>query len=856
MKEVILVAGILQNFRSFLPIGWFLIACGTSYSQGIDKQQILKSFSFWDNQDWNWYIDNIPFLETPDRELDATYYYRWEVVTKHRTYGSPKSGYSFTEFIDRPFWSGAYGAISCPAGHQLYEVRWLRNADYARDYARYWFRTPGAQPRNYSTWLADSVWAIYQVHGDPTFATDLLADLVRNFAGWEERHYAPQVGLFWQTGHDDGMEFNINSRQTQDILRGAPSFRPSFNAYMYADAIAISRIARLAGDEPLAREFSEKAAGIKTRMQDLLWDANRQFFFPMFRDDEQRDGHTIKAGTLTYQSGQFAGNSHGRELIGYVPWQFNLPDQGFEDAWDFLMDDRFFAAPYGPTVVERNDPMFLVTDHCCWWSGQSWPYATTQTLVAMANLLNDYDQQKVDRKGYFELLKKYALTHRKDGRPYIAEAVNPDTGSWKGYDNYNHSEHYFHSAFCDLVISGLIGIRPHGDDKITVNPLVPDTWDYFAIVDVPYHGRSVSCYWDRDGTRYGLGAGLQLWIDGQKAAASRSLEKLELDLSPYPRANRQPERSEFNFAVNNDGGFFPALRTSSIGPGVSPNVLQDGNYWYHLSPPNRWTTEGVDGRAHVLEIDFGTPRIIDHAVLYPLHDEPAVLPPSTIEIQSKQEQGYVPVKMIRQSHLQPTGRTANHFWFEPLLTQHLRVVLGAADGAAVGLTEIEMWGKPGPHGLEHPRRPPNRATRLPDQNFPRATASYTSRYDQLEHVHDGVISYRPSPHNRWTCYESPSSTDWLEIDFGKATEFRRLELHLYDDRGGVQAPRSYAIQFLDNGVWRDVTELERSPEKPVGGAMNTARFRPVTSTKVRVVLEHAGGARSGLTEIEVWNDAG
>ncbi len=59
-------------------------------------------------------------------DITTTYYYRWELLTKHLTYGSPQSGYLFTKFIDRPFWSGAYGAISCPAGHQLYEARWLR----------------------------------------------------------------------------------------------------------------------------------------------------------------------------------------------------------------------------------------------------------------------------------------------------------------------------------------------------------------------------------------------------------------------------------------------------------------------------------------------------------------------------------------------------------------------------------------------------------------------------------------------------------------------------------------------------------------------------------------------------------
>ena len=75
---------------------------------------------------------------------------------------------------------------------------------------------------------------------------------------------------------------------------------------------------------------------------------------------------------------------HGRELIGYVPWQFNLPDpgKGYERAWRLLMDSSYFLSPFGPTTVERHDPQFFISPRCCWWSGNSWPYATTQTLVA------------------------------------------------------------------------------------------------------------------------------------------------------------------------------------------------------------------------------------------------------------------------------------------------------------------------------------------------------------------------------------------------------------------------------------------------------------------------------------------
>ena len=236
-------------------------------------------------------------------------------------------------------------------------------------------------------------------------------------------------------------------------------------------------------------------------MQELLWDSKRQFFFPAYRDNEEADGYRITALTRTYESGKFAGDPHGRELIGYVPWQFNMLDsnKGFEIAWTQLMDRDAFMADFGPTTVERHDPMFLLKDSCCWWSGQSWPYATSQTLKALANVLREHRSDAVklpvNAADYVKLLRIFARSHRKEGRPYLAEALHPDTGSFKGHDGYNHSEHYFHSSYCDLVITGLVGVQEQPGDLLVIDPLAPTTWDYFALDDLPYHGRRVSVVW-------------------------------------------------------------------------------------------------------------------------------------------------------------------------------------------------------------------------------------------------------------------------------------------------------------------------------------------------------------------------
>ena len=65
---------------------------------------------------------------------------------------------------------------------------------------------------------------------------------------------------------------------------------------------------------------------------------------------------------------------------------------------------------------------------------------------------------------------------------------------------------YNHSTFCDLVLSGLLGIRFDGS-RLTADPILPESWDHFMVAGLTKDGWTV--LYDRDGTRYGLGPGLR-----------------------------------------------------------------------------------------------------------------------------------------------------------------------------------------------------------------------------------------------------------------------------------------------------------------------------------------------------------
>lgn len=862
-------------FRLLAAVIFFLMGTHSALCQKndpprpfIDKQAALNAYRHWDNRDFEWYTTHIPFFECPDVDLTSTYYYRWDLLTKHLTYGSPNSGYSFTEFIDRPFWSGAYGAISCPAGHQLYEARWLRSPQIANDYSRYWFRTPGAQPRNYSTWLADSIWEVDKVHPNRELLFDLLPDLIRNYEGWEQRHYVSEVGLFWQTGHDDGMEFNINSRQTQDILRGAPSYRPSFNAYMWADAQAIARIANLAGKADVAQRYDDKANALKAKMIELMWDEGRQFFFPVLKNNEERDGHSLKALSKTYETGQFAGDNHGRELIGYVPWQFNVlhGERRFDNAWKKLMDRDGFYANFGPSTVERNDPMFLLQKSCCWWSGQSWPYATTQTLKALSNFLQG-DGQTIDRTAYIELLTIYAKSHRKDGKPYLAEALHPDTGSFEGHDGYNHSEHYFHSGYCDLIITGLVGLVPRADDTLEIKPLAPAHWDYFALEDIPYRGHRLSIAWDKSGSRYAAGQGMHVWLDGKSVHHSTDLGAITLtEVAPAQTASPsipqpQPFKRPVNFAVNNEGHYYPRMTASHTADGTSVAKLNDGNYWYLRHPPNRWTSEGSSNASDSVDIDLGLERTVQTIKLYVLDD--SELTDSRVHAPEKIELSYwdgSEWQLINATEASDSVRVIEgHRPYvvnvESLKARKLRATLTHARGYQSGLTEVEVWGDALLPLAPVPPPAGNLAFNDGSKPFPKATASHHDRFGGVPHsAIDGITNFLPTPMNRWTSYESKSDTDWLEIDFGKAVEFRRIELAIYDDRGGVQKPKSYEFEIWNGQKWQTISNVEKQPMQPAGSQWNSATFASQNTTKLRILFHNNGAARGGVTEVMVWSD--
>lgn len=454
---------------------------------------------------WSWMKKNIPLFECPQQNFEEMFYYRWWTLRKHIK--NTEQGFIFTEFLVQRSYADKYNLIASGLGHHIYESRWLHDKKYMDDNLHVWYRGNGGKPlkklRFYSSWNMDAIYNRYLVNGDRGFIKNMFPDLEADFAAWEQEKKL-QTGLYWQYDVRDAMEETISGGRREK------NPRPSINGYMYGNANAMATMAVIADGNfhsPVVQKYIMKADSIKQATQTKLWH-NKHEFFEVLKE---------KGNTL----------SNVKEEIGFIPWYFNMPDSTYNIAWRSLMDTKTFCAPFGITTADRSHPEFRTHGCCkCEWDGAVWPFATSQTLTAMANLLNNYKQDVVADSNYFDLLETYVESQYYRGRPYIGEYLDEKTGYWLKGDE-ERSRYYNHSTFNDLIITGLVGLRPRADNVIEVNPLLPDNkWDWFCLDNVLYHGKAITIIWDKNGTKYKKGKGLSVWVNGKKIAGSPGLEKL------------------------------------------------------------------------------------------------------------------------------------------------------------------------------------------------------------------------------------------------------------------------------------------------------------------------------------------
>nr|AIA12740.1 F5/8 type C domain protein [uncultured bacterium] len=671
---------IVQRVRAGIAAIFFLGCTGGNYDAMPDHNNLAREYY---PEDTRWYLDNIPFLECSDKQIEQVYYYRWKLYKAHiRNVGENK--YVITEFINHVAWDrDPYCTINAASMHHIYEGRWLKDNRYMDGYINYLYQD-GGNNRQYSESIADAAYARYLVNADSGFIIKQLDSMKRMYNQWSD-HFDSAKNLYYIPAMPDATEYTIASIDAsggKDGFAGGEAFRPTINSYMYGNAIAISRIAAMKGDTAESRIYLQKAEALKANIEHSLWNDSLQHFTDRFK--------------VNNEYVHYWDFIRGRELAGFIPWYFNLPTdvKNNNAAWKHVADTTQLLGKFG---LRTNEPsyqyyfkqfVFFQGQRGSQWNGPSWPYQTSQVLTGMANLLNNYRQNVVTTSDYMKILRLFAQQHYlPGGKINLVEDYDPNNGGPIVY--YYWSNHYNHSSFNNLIITGLCGIRPSESDTLVINPLADSSIQYFCLDDVLYHGHKLTVVYDKDGSKYKSGKGLTVFVDGKKAPLMQNADKYEVVMGAPLISNTSKQPA--NFALNIMGKGYP-LPSASVNAVPDSSVYQaiDGRTWYFPEITNRWSTIGSTSVTDWFALDFGKPRDASSVKIYLYADDKIFSAPDSFTIEYKNGGQWLPVKVKEQSPAKPVGNTENMVVFDKVSATGIRINFKHAT-KAVALCEVECY---------------------------------------------------------------------------------------------------------------------------------------------------------------------
>ncbi|XP_054152490.1 beta-L-arabinobiosidase-like [Oppia nitens] len=670
----------LENFSN-LKISLYALN-NNNNNNFIDRSSKVSQFA-----EKQWFLDNIPFIDIPDKNIEDVYYYRWSSHKRHLRYIIGGTGYMTTEFVNDVGYSQKFGVINAAGGHQIYESRWLRDTRYVKDYINIYARQLNKAANNqYSEWITESAYNTYLVNGDKDFITSQLDGFVKIYNDWLD-HYEPKLGLYYISPVWDAQEYSAASVQTKDPFGGGIGYRPSHNSEMFGNAQTIVRIAQLAGNKDIEKDFQTKGENLRKAILTHLWDSKRQFFYHMQRENNPNNELLDT-----------------REEVGLYPWRYGVPDNQFNYslALNQLYDQQGMGTEYGPSTCETRSKWYdgKQKHQCCWWNGNSWPYSTAHVLRSVATHIRKYSHQNpnINIDKYIQLLKAYTMTQYKNGKPYVAECHSPVGDFWVG-DSFNHSEHYAHSTYTDNVLTELLGILPQEDNTIIIDPLVPKSWSYFALENLLYHGKNISIVYDSTGNKYKVGKGMTVYVNGISVYHKEGLEKAVIDVGDYTHEPISSRMENYAVNINRNGYPRPYASFTDNSPGDTWQAV-DGRVFYDYVPSNRWSNFNSKHETDWFAVDFGRDKTVNSVNVYVYSDvvthEGRTDCPTKMVIQyytANNEWKDVDNQMSYPSQCSPNDK--NIITFKAIKTSQIRVVFTRNVGKDyyVGITELEVWAK-------------------------------------------------------------------------------------------------------------------------------------------------------------------
>src|SRR5690606_10568615 len=144
-----------------------------------------------------------------------------------------RSYWVVTEFFGLKPWGTLSGAITCPAGHQFYDLRWLRDPKYLKGYADYYmlgsasklnqrengnFLTYLSRPEShhFSSWMIDGIEGYLKIHPDIEWLSEIMPGMenhqqINDSLFTVKNKNSTTNGMYKILDLYDGMEFSLSA---------------------------------------------------------------------------------------------------------------------------------------------------------------------------------------------------------------------------------------------------------------------------------------------------------------------------------------------------------------------------------------------------------------------------------------------------------------------------------------------------------------------------------------------------------------------------------------------------------------------------------------------------------------------
>ncbi|RIJ69552.1 hypothetical protein D1871_21815 [Nakamurella silvestris] len=491
------------------------------------------------NRRW---ASDIPYVNVPNPAIEKAIVYRWW-GERYNSLDTNEPGYVYQYPTTIEGVNLYQNSIVLTQPMHLQDTKWMRTPylPYGQilnvgelSGSSAFLDSPGHTSWNnhYSQYMGTAGLEAYNVHGGGAALAEKFGYYFENDGKGQLEHYDGNGNklIAYDTNYmpgNDADAISFGFPKSTATAPGARTIERPESAYVWGDFDAARQLYEIAGTgSGKVNEMAGYANDIQSSILTNLWSEDtRMFLAKTTHGATSAASSNGKANPLPVASRTFI---PAKESNLYDVYSENLIPK--TDTAKYVDGFRFLT--YGD-----NFPIFPFYtanqyDRTAYGIGGSNNFSNINFTVqfrAVRAALRTYDPtHKYVTPEYASRLLNWMAWSTYPGAdlrvPNQAEYYSGWNAATKTY-NRNNPNHVMLGNMNYIFIEDMGGIQPRSDDTIELSP-IDLGYDYFMVNNLRYHGKDVTIVWDKDGTKYGLGQGYSLFVDGQKKVTTDKIGKL------------------------------------------------------------------------------------------------------------------------------------------------------------------------------------------------------------------------------------------------------------------------------------------------------------------------------------------